>query len=60
MIRNFVDLVLDLPFEESTKDTFDLDEAKEILDKDHYGLKDVKQRILEFIAVSQLKGNANI
>jgi ATP-dependent Lon protease len=40
--RNFLDLVLDLPFEEGTEDTFDLEKAKLILDKDHYGLNDVK------------------
>jgi ATP-dependent Lon protease len=48
---------LDYPFGVSSKDSTDLDEAINILDEDHYGMKKVKERILEFIAVGKLKGN---
>ena len=44
------------PFGVKTKEQFDIDNAKKILDEDHYGMKKVKQRILEFMAVSKLKG----
>ncbi len=53
--RNYVDWILDLPWLESTGDTLDLDEAEQDLDKDHYGLKKIKKRILEFLAVRKLK-----
>lgn len=53
--RNYVDWILDLPWLESTKDTLDLDKADEDLDRDHYGLKKIKKRILEFLAVRKLK-----
>ncbi len=53
--RNYVDWILDLPWLESTKDTLDLDKAEEDLNKDHYGLKKIKKRILEFLAVRKLK-----
>ncbi len=53
--RNYIDWILDLPWLESTMDTLDLDKAQEDLDKDHYGLKKIKKRILEFLAVRKLK-----
>ena len=60
IILNYLDWIKDLPFSESTVDTDDLKKAKEILDKDHFGLEKVKQRILEYLAVlkltKQLKG----
>lgn len=60
IILNYLDWIKDLPFSESTIDTDDLKKAKEILDKDHFGLEKVKQRILEYLAVlkltKQLKG----
>lgn len=55
--RNFLELMLDLPWGEYSKDRFDLKRAQKILDKDHYGLEDVKRRILEYIAVLKLKGD---
>ena len=53
--RNYIDWILDLPWQESTKDTLDLDQAEKDLDQDHYGLKKIKKRILEFLAVRKLK-----
>lgn len=52
---NYVELLVELPWEEYTKDDFDLKKAKKILDKDHYGLDKVKDRILEYLAVLKLK-----
>ncbi len=54
---NYLELLLDLPWEEYTKDNFDLKKVKEVLDKDHYGLEKVKERILEHLAVLKLKGD---
>ena len=53
--RNYVDWILDLPWTVSSKDTLDLDKAQEDLDHDHYGLKKIKKRIIEFLAVRKLK-----
>ena len=55
VIRNYLDNVLDLPWNTFTKDRPDFNKVKEILDKDHYGLEKVKDRILENIAVRKLK-----
>ncbi|MDZ4715958.1 MAG: endopeptidase La [Cytophagales bacterium] len=52
---NYVELLLDLPWEEYTADDFDLKRAAKILDKDHFGLEKVKSRILEYLAVLKLK-----
>lgn len=54
IILNYLDWLLDLPFGEYTKDTESLSKAKEILDKDHFGLEKVKQRIVEYLAVLKL------
>ena len=54
--RAYLELFLDLPWNEYTKDNFDLDKAKKILDRDHFGLEKVKERILEHLAVLKLKG----
>ena len=54
---NYVELLLELPWEESTKDNFDLKHAQTILDEDHFGLEKVKDRIIEHLAVLKLKGN---
>lgn len=54
VIRNYLDTCLDLPWNKSTKDKTDLARTKAVLDKDHYGLDKVKDRILETIAVRQL------
>ncbi|QRM90484.1 endopeptidase La [Lacinutrix sp. WUR7] len=55
--RNYLDLFLDLPWNEFSEDKFDLKRAKKILDRDHYGLDDVKQRILEHLAVIKLRND---
>lgn len=54
---NYLELLLDLPWDDFTKDNFDLVKAEEILDKDHCGLEKVKSRILEHLAVLKLKGD---
>jgi ATP-dependent Lon protease len=54
---NYVHLLLELPWGEFTKDNFDLKRAQKILDKDHFGLETVKERILEHLAVLKLKGD---
>lgn len=54
---NYLDLFLDLPWNEYSKDNLDLKRAEKILDRDHYGLEDVKERILEYLAVLKLKNN---
>jgi len=54
---NYVELMLELPWNELTQDNFDLKHAQEILDEDHYGLEKVKERIIEHLAVLKLKGN---
>ena len=55
--RNYLDLLLDLPWEKYSKDKFDLKRAKKILDRDHFGLDKVKDRIIEHLAVLKLKGD---
>ncbi|MCH2224701.1 MAG: endopeptidase La, partial [Crocinitomicaceae bacterium] len=54
---NYLEMMLDLPWEEYSKDNLDLKRAKKILERDHYGLEKVKDRILEYLAVLKLKGN---
>lgn len=54
---SYLQLLLDLPFGEYTKDNFDLKRAEKILNEDHFGLEKVKQRILEYLAVLKLKNN---
>jgi len=55
--RNFLDLYLDLPWDEYSKDKFNLKRAKKILDRDHFGLDDVKKRIIEHLAVLKLRND---
>jgi ATP-dependent Lon protease len=57
IVYNHLDLILDLPWEEYTEDSYDLKKAKKILDHDHYGMAKVKERILEYLAVLKLKGD---
>lgn len=57
ILRNYLDWVLELPWNISSDDTLDIKQAKDILDTDHYGLEKVKKRILEFLAVRKLTGN---
>ncbi len=54
---NWAQLVLELPWDENTKDNFDIKRAKKVLDTDHFGLDKVKDRILEYLAVLKLKGD---
>ena len=56
VVRNYIDWVLSLPWGDETKDRLDIAEAEKVLDEDHYGLKKVKERILEYLAVQQLVG----
>ena len=58
VVRNYIDVLLDLPWDKRTKDNLDLRHAKKILNEDHYGLEDPKERILEFLAVKKLTNNA--
>lgn len=55
--RNYLDLILDLPWSKYSKDLFDLVKAQKILDKDHFGLEDVKKRIIEHLAVLKLRND---
>ncbi|MDZ4184364.1 MAG: endopeptidase La [Desulfuromonadales bacterium] len=55
--RSYLDWLTILPWGKFTKDSYDLTRARRVLDRDHYGLEDVKERILEFIAVGKLKGD---
>jgi len=57
VVYNHLDLMLDLPWEEYTADSYDLKKAKKILDNDHYGMQKIKERILEYLAVLKLKGD---
>lgn len=55
--RNYLDLLLELPWNEFSKDKFDLKRARKVLDRDHYGLDDVKKRIIEYLAVLKLRND---
>ena len=55
--RNYLELFLELPWNEFTKDNFDLKRAQKILDKEHYGLEDVKKRIIEHLAVLKIRND---
>jgi len=55
--RTYLDWILDLPWSESTEDNLDIAKAKNVLEKDHYGLDKVKKRILEYLAVRKLKND---
>jgi ATP-dependent Lon protease len=57
VVYNHLDLMLDLPWGECTNDNYDLSQARETLDRDHYGMKKIKERILEYLAVLKLKGD---
>lgn len=54
VVRNYVEWILDLPWDKETEDSIDIKKSRVILDEDHYGLKDVKERILEYLAVRKL------
>src|SRR5665647_486798 len=57
VVYNHLDLMLDLPWDDYTKDQYDLKKAKKVLDNDHYGMDKIKERILEYLAVLKLKGD---
>lgn len=57
VIRTYLDWIVELPWDKETKDKVDIKKAREILNRDHYGLTDVKERILEFIAIRELADN---
>lgn len=59
VIRTYIDWLMDIPWGEYSDDEFTIQAAKEILDEDHYGLDEVKTRILEFLAVKKLTGKTN-
>ena len=58
VVRNYIDWLISIPWSETTEDRNDLTHAQEVLDEDHYGLEDVKERILEYLAVRSLNENA--
>ena len=60
MIRGYLDWVVELPWNQSTQDNLSLERAREILETDHFGLHEVKERILEFLAVRRLKTDSQI
>jgi ATP-dependent Lon protease len=55
VIRTYIEFILELPWRKSSEDKLNLEEARRILDEDHYGLEDVKERLLEFLAVIKLR-----
>lgn len=57
LTRTYLENLLDMPWGEYTKDILDIKEARKVLDKDHYGLRDVKDRILEYLAVKQISNS---
>lgn len=60
VIRNYLDWILALPWQESKDETVDLEYAEKVLNEDHYGLKDIKERIIEFLAVKKLNPNSKL
>lgn len=56
--RNYLDWLTSLPWGKNTEENLDIKRARKVLEEDHYGMDDIKKRILEFIAISQLKGTA--
>src|SRR5882672_2560158 len=58
VIRTYLDFILELPWRKSSEDRLDLNEAQKVLDEDHYDIQDVKERILEFLAVIKLRPDA--
>ena len=57
--RNYIEAVLDLPWNNTTEDILDLNKASEILERDHYGLKDAKEKVLDYLAVKTLNPSMN-
>jgi ATP-dependent Lon protease len=59
VIRTYLDWILTLPWDKATEDNLDLDQARRVLDEDHFDLEKVKDRIVEYLAVSKLKGDVS-
>ena len=57
--RNYLELLLDLPWDDFSNDNFDMKRAQRILDRDHFGLEKVKKRVIEFLAVLKLRNDMN-
>ena len=57
VIRSYLDWILDLPWNTETKDNYDIKKAREILEEEHYGLEDVKDRIIEYLAVKKMSNS---
>ncbi len=57
VIRTYLDWILALPWNKETKDTLDIKKARQILDEEHYGLEDVKERVIEYLAIRKLNNN---
>lgn len=57
VIRSYLDWILDLPWNNETKDNLDVKKAREVLEKEHYGLEDVKDRIIEYLAVRKMSNS---
>ncbi len=57
VIRTYLEWICDLPWNNFTKDTLEVTNAKEVLDRDHYGLKEVKERVMEYLAVKKITGS---
>jgi ATP-dependent Lon protease len=55
VVRNYLELITQLPWGIYSQETLDIKKAEKVLNRDHFGLEDVKERILEFIAIRQLK-----
>jgi len=57
VVRNYLEWLVSMPWQERTEDNFDLERAQTVLDEDHYGMEKVKERIIEYLAVARLKGS---
>ena len=56
MIRTYLEWLIELPWDKATEDNLDIKHVRQVLDIDHYGLDDVKDRIIEYVAVRKLAG----
>lgn len=56
VVKTYIEWLLDIPWEESTEESIDINKAEEVINRDHFGLEDVKDRIIEFLAVKKISG----